>query len=145
METTTYKIGVSFKMADRNLKNDIYYAFWDTADFSTSIIDNLKELFTGKVSTNELMGPVGISEAISKTKGIVEFVYMLALISLSLGVTNLLPFPPLDGGKILIYIVEAIRKRKMKEETELKLQTWGFSFLIALSIYVTYKDIIKLF
>lgn len=145
METKTYKIGVSFKIADKNLKNDIYYAFWDTADFSNSIIDNLKELFTGKVSTNELMGPVGISEVISKTKGLVEFVYMLALISLSLGVTNLLPFPPLDGGKVVFLIIEAIRKKPLKEQIEINIQLIGFALLIALSLYVTYNDILRIF
>ena len=49
-------------------------------------------LFTGKVNTNDLMGPVGISSVVAKTNGLQEFIYILALISLSLGVTNLLPF-----------------------------------------------------
>ena len=55
----------------------------------------------GRVSVDQMMGPVGISEVVAKTNGIQEFVYLLALISLSLGVTNLLPIPALDGGKIL--------------------------------------------
>ena len=66
---------------------------------------------------------------------------MLALISLSLGVTNLLIFPPLDGGKILFLIIEAIRKKPLKQETELTIQTMGFAILIALSLFVTFKDI----
>jgi len=90
------------------------------------------------------MGPVGISEVVSKTNGIVEFVYMLSLISLSLGVTNLLPFPPLDGGKVVILLIEAIRKKPLKEEIELKIQLIGFALLIALSIYVTYNDILRI-
>ena len=69
---------------------------------------------------------------------------MLALISLSLGLTNLLPFPPLDGGKVVIYLVEAIRRKPMKEELEIKLQMLGFAILIALSIYVTYNDILRI-
>lgn len=91
------------------------------------------------------MGPVGISEVVSKTNGLVEFVYMLSLISLSLGVTNLLPFPPLDGGKIVILLIEAIRRRPIKEETELKIQMAGFVLLILLSIYVTYNDVLRIF
>ena len=91
-----------------------------------------------------MTGPVGISEAVSKTEGIKEFVYMLALISISLGVTNLLPIPALDGGKILILIIEAIRRKPLKEETEIKIQLLGFSLLIALSLYVTYNDIVRL-
>ena len=69
---------------------------------------------------------------------------MLALISLSLGVTNLLPIPALDGGKILILIIEIIRRKQMKVETEAKIQMIGFSILLALSLIVTYNDIIRI-
>ena len=74
-----------------------------------------------------------------------EFVYLLALISLSLGITNLLPFPPLDGGKIVILIVEGIRKKPLSEDVETKIQIAGFCLLIGLSIYVTYNDILRIF
>lgn len=70
---------------------------------------------------------------------------MLALISLSLGVTNLLPIPPLDGGKIVILIIEGIRKKPLKENIELSLQMIGFILMIGLSIYVAYKDVIRIF
>lgn len=141
----SYKIGVTFKLADNNFINNIYYGFWDTTEFSLSIVDNLKMMFSGKVSADQLMGPVGISQVVSKTQGVIEFVYMLALISLSLGVTNLLPFPPLDGGKILILIIEWIRRKPIKENTEIAIQMAGFCLLIGLSIYVTYNDILRIF
>lgn len=70
---------------------------------------------------------------------------MLALISLSLGVTNLLPIPPLDGGKIFILIIEGIRKKPLKENIELSLQMIGFILMIGLSIYVAYKDVLRIF
>lgn len=92
-----------------------------------------------------MMGPIGIGEAISKTSGVKEFIYMMALISMSLGITNLLPIPALDGGKILILIIEAIRRKPMKQENEINIQLLGFSILIALSIYVSYNDILRLF
>lgn len=144
-EQTYYKMGVTFCLAENSFTNNVYYGFWDTIDFSTSIIENLRMLFRGNISVDQLTGPVGISEAVSKTKGIEEFVYLLALISLSLGVTNLLPFPPLDGGKIVILLIEAIRRKPLKEEIEFKIQLIGFSILIALSIYVTYNDILRIF
>ncbi len=140
----TYLLGVSFEKAENNFANNIYYGFWNTVDFSTSIIENLKMLFTGKVSTNQLMGPIGISGMVAKTKGIEDFIYLIALISLSLGVTNLLPFPPLDGGKVVIYLIEAIRKKPMKEKTEINIQMLGFAILIGLTIFVTYHDIIRI-
>ena len=140
-----YVIGVTFKVSENSFKNNIYYGFWDTAEFSTSIVENLKEMFSGRIKADQLMGPVGISEVVSKTQGVVEFVYMLALISLSLGVTNLLPFPPLDGGKVVLLIIEWVRKKPIKEELELKIQMAGFALLIALSIYVTYNDVLRIF
>ena len=92
-----------------------------------------------------MMGPVGISETVAKTDDIQDFIYLLALISLSLGVTNLLPIPALDGGKILILLIEAIRRKPLKEQTEINIQLLGFSILIALAIFVTYNDILRIF
>lgn len=140
-----YYLGVVFKKIDNTIGNKLYYGLLDTKEFSISIIDNLKQLFTGNISANQMVGIVGISDIVVKTSGLYEYVYIVALISLSLGVTNLLPIPPLDGGKVLIYIIELIRRKPMKEEIELKIQTWGFSILIALSIYVTYNDILRIF
>ena len=101
-------------------------------------------LFTGKVGADDLTGPVGISELVSKTSGFREYAYILAIISVSLGVTNLLPIPALDGGKILLLIIEAIRRKPLKDKTAIQLQLIGFSIIIALSIFVTYNDIIRI-
>ena len=105
----------------------------------------MKQLFTGKVGIDQMTGPVGISEAVAKTNGFREFLQMMALISISLGVTNLLPVPALDGGKILILIIEAIRRKPMKQETELGIQMLGFALLIGLSVVITYNDILRIF
>jgi len=80
-----------------------------------------------------------------ETNGFQEFAYLLAVISVSLGVTNLLPFPPLDGGKIFLLIIEAIRRKPLKQNTEIGIQMAGFCLLIALSIFVTYNDIVRVF
>ena len=117
--------------------NNLYFSFFETRDFAFSIFDNLKMLFTGKVRVNQFMGPVGISEVVANTNKIADFTKILALISLSLGVTNLLPIPALDGGKILILIIEAIRRKPLKQEIEINIQLLGFSILIALSLYIT--------
>lgn len=114
-----------------------------TANFSIALVDSVKMLFTGNVGINDLTGPVGISELVSQTSGFKEYVYMLAIISVSLGITNLLPIPALDGGKILLLIIEGIRKKPLKENLEVQIQLIGFSILIALSIFVTYNDIIR--
>lgn len=145
MEKSQYYLGVNLKAAENTFANRIYYAFNSTIDFSFSIIDNLKQLFTGHVSTDQLMGPVGISSVVSNTEGIKDYIYIISLISLSLGVTNLLPFPPLDGGKIVILLIEWIRRKPLKEKTEMSIQMLGFSILIVLSIYITYNDVLRIF
>ena len=87
------------------------------------------------------MGPIGISTVIVQTTAIADYIYLISAVSLSLGVTNLLPIPPLDGGKIVIYLIEAIRKKPLKEETEMAIQMTGFLFIIGLSIFVMMNDI----
>ena len=113
---SSYYLGVNLKQAEDTFINHLVYGEIETKEFAISILDNIKMIFTGGVSVDQMMGPVGISEAVAKTSGIKEFVYMLALISLSLGVTNLLPIPALDGGKLLILLIEAIRRKPMKEK-----------------------------
>lgn len=141
----TYYLGVQFKPAENNILNNIYYSIFETRDFVLSIVDNLKMLFTGNVGLDQMMGPVGISEAVASTKQVEDFIYLLALISLSLGITNLLPFPALDGGKFALLLLEAIRGKKLKQETEINLQLLGFSLLIILALFVTYNDILRIF
>lgn len=140
-----YYLGINFKMEENTLSNNLYYAIFNTRDFSFSVFENLKMLFSGKVRIDQFMGPVGISEVVAKTNKIQDFVNILALISLSLGVTNLLPIPALDGGKILLLLIEAIRRKKLSEKVEINIQLAGFALLIALSIYITYNDILRIF
>ena len=142
---SSFYLGVNLKEAENTFVNHLIYGAVETSDFGLSIIDNLKQLFTGRVGIDQMMGPVGISEAVAKTNGLQEFIYLLALISLSLGVTNLLPIPALDGGKLLILLIEAIRRKPLKQETEINIQLIGFSILIALSLYVSYNDILRIF
>ena len=112
-----------------------------SGDIINAMWESIKLIFTGGVTADNLVGPIGISEIVAQTTGLIDFFYIMAIISLSLGVTNLLPFPPLDGGKILIYIIEAIRRKPLKENFELKLQMIGFVALITLSIYVAFNDV----
>ena len=123
------------------ITGDIKSAFLNTGNFIGSIVESLRLLFTGGVSVDQLMGPVGISDMVAQTQGIVEFLYIMIVISMSLGVTNLLPFPPLDGGKFVLLLIEAIRKKPLKEKTEVQIQMLGFLILISLSIYVTFNDV----
>ncbi len=136
-----FAILVFFLLVIFYYKYPLVEALQITGTFSYSIIESLKILFSGNVTINELVGPVGISTIIVQTTEIANYIYLIAAVSLSLGVTNLLPIPPLDGGKILMYLIEAIRKRPLREETEMAIQMTGFVCIILLSIFVMMNDI----
>ena len=140
-----YILGIKLERLEANFNDRIYIAFWKTVDFTGSIGSSMVMLFTGKVSVNQMAGPIGISSIVAESKGIYNFIYLLCLISMSLGITNLLPIPALDGGRFLLLIIEAIRGRALDEDLELKIQSIGFTLLILLSLYVSYNDILRLF
>ena len=127
-----------------NWSSALTFAGEKTGTFITSTFLGLKQLFTGKAGLDQMMGPVGISEVVAKTNGMFEFINMIAIVSLSLGVTNLLPIPALDGGKILLLIIEAIRKKPLSQKIEINIQLLGFSFIIILALFVTWNDIARI-
>ncbi len=141
----TYILGIQVALIDATWEEKIYYGFWETVNFVESMFKTVKLLFTGNVKIDQMTGPIGISEIVVKSSGVYDFIYLLCLISLSLGVTNLLPIPALDGGRIFLLIIEGIRGKALKEEIELGIQSAGFLLLILLSLYVSYKDIIRIF
>lgn len=142
----SFIIGVTLKEIENvSFYDRIYFSFWKTTNFLNSAVLSLKLLFTGKVGINQMTGPIGISYMVSKESGIYNFMALLCMISLSLGITNLLPIPALDGGRIVLLIIEGIRKKPLKEEIELEIQSIGFFFLIGLAIYVSYQDILRFF
>lgn len=122
------------------LKNGIRF----TGEFLGATFQGIGELFTGRIKADQLVGVVGISDMVVETNGLRDFLYLMAVISVSLGITNLLPFPPLDGGKIFLLLIEAIRKKPLKQKTEIGIQMAGFVLLIGLSIFVTYNDILRI-
>lgn len=125
-------------------KTNLYYALVNMGDKFKSIIGSYVDLFTGKVGIKDMSGIVGIGEIVSKSNGFLEFINLLGIISLAVGVANILPFPPLDGGKIVIVVVESIVRKKLSEKAEAIISYIGFGLLIALTIFVTYRDIIRI-
>lgn len=105
----------------------------------------LKQLLTGDVSTNELSGPVGIVYSVNDTAkhGMVYLFYLMALISLNLAFFNMLPWPALDGGRLLFLIIRAVTGKAITDEIEARIHTVGILLLFGLMIYVTWNDIIR--
>ena len=142
---SNYYLGINMKYAKDSLINRCINGWMETKVFVFSIFDNLKQLFTGNVGLDQMMGPVGISEVVANTNGFREFIEMMSLISLSLGVTNLLPIPALDGGKLLILLIELVRRKPLKQQTEINIQLIGFAIVIGIFLMVTYNDILRIF
>lgn len=128
-----------------NIFENLYYAIDETGYYFNANIKALVKMFTGKMDNVQVMGPVGIAQEITSTEKISNLFLLMSAISLSLGLFNLLPIPALDGGKFLILLIELIRRKPMKEKTEITIQLVGFALLITVALIVTVGDIIKLF
>ena len=149
-EATTkgYSFGITFNQErERGFFSSIKYAFVKFYAIVRQLGLTLKELFTGGVSVKELSGPVGIYSVVDQTKdaGFSNIVYLIALLSINVGFMNLIPFPAFDGGRILFLIIEKIKGKPVKAETENLIHSIGFFLLLALIAYVTLNDIIRLF
>lgn len=131
--TSTAKVKTTLKLACMSAIENV-----------SQIVGSYADLFKGKVSVSDMSGIVGIGEVVSKTSGFIEFLNLLGIISLAVGVANVMPFPPLDGGKIVIVLGEVITRKKLSAKAEAIISYIGFALLIALTIFVTYNDIIRI-
>src|SRR5574344_445078 len=125
----------------------IKYAFTKFGSLMEQMLFIVVYLFSGKLSINNLSGPVGIYVLIGKTAqaGILSLVYLMAYISLNVGFVNFLPFPAFDGGRVLFLIIEKITGKKINPKVENIINSIGFVLLMLLMIYVTYHDLYNLF
>lgn len=145
---TYYQVGVFFESTIRHdLGSKISYTYNKTKSVFKQMYITLSELFTGGVNVKQLSGPVGIYNIVDsqKTVGLKNILFLVALLSINVGVINLLPFPALDGSKIVFVIIEKIKGSPVKQETESLVHLVGFILLISLMLFVTFNDIIKLF
>ena len=110
------------------------------------IIKSVLQIITGVVPVNSLSGPVGIVSVIGDAagNGLRSLLNILSYISIDLGVMNLLPVPALDGGKLLLLLIEAITKKKLDQKWEIVINIAGFALLILLMVFATYNDIARL-
>ena len=110
------------------------------------IYTSLADLLRGRESINDLSGPVGIVTAIGQAAsyGWEDVAELLGLITINLGVLNLLPFPALDGGKIVFLLIEAVTGHAVPEKIQGSLTVAAFALLFGLMLFATYNDIVRL-
>lgn len=145
-----YKIGVSFETKKGTLLENIEYASYDTLFTTKVVLYALGDLITAKIPVSTLSGPVEIVSVVGEatnSQNINDYTYLwllslVAMISVNLGVFNLLPFPALDGGSIVFAIYELITRKKVKSEVIGYVTAVGFILLMILAVFVTAGDII---
>lgn len=146
-ENQMYLIGITSKL-DHSILKSISLGANRTLEMSKLILKSIKMMFSGSFKMEYLSGPVGVVQLIGSesSKGFLNFLQILGLISVNLGVFNLLPIPALDGGKFLFLLIEALRGKPIDEKIEQGLSLIGISLLFSLMIYVTiFNDIGRLF
>jgi len=124
------------------LNRSIEQVWW----FSTATLKSLAGMVTGSVSSDNLAGPISIATYAedSAKQGFSSFLSFLAMISISLGLLNLLPIPVLDGGHLLLYFVEWIRGKALSEALQLQWQKIGIITLLLLMFLAFYNDLSRL-
>jgi len=121
-------------------------AFTQTMELTNATFALIGKLITGKLSVHHISGPVGIARSAGESaeSGLAYYVYFLALVSISLGVLNLLPIPLLDGGHLLFYLIEIIRNRPLSDKTKSFGMYIGFALLVSLMLLALGNDLSRL-
>lgn len=143
----SYVYGVGCKIEKlTGLGGSIKYSLLQTKEIIISMIETVKYLFNGRLGVNDLSGPVGIYEVVDQEaqNGVNNILYLLAYLSVNVGVINLIPFPAFDGGHILFLLIEKIRRKPLSSNVEATITGIGFICLIILMIYVTFHDVFNL-
>lgn len=151
------RLGISPLIDEQIIKSntiDIQYSFFEsiklsvikTYDFTLLTLNFIGKLIKGEASAKNISGPVGIANyaADSFDSGFTSFLSLLAMLSISIGILNLLPIPMLDGGHLMYYLVEFVLRRPIPEKTQLVFQQIGMTFLILLSFFALYNDFLRI-
>jgi len=123
------------------------YAFTETWDNAVFIVDSIKKMIVGLISVENLSGPITIAQVAGQTAtfGLEYYLSFLAVLSISLGILNLLPIPVLDGGHLLYYLIEAVIRRPVPEKVQAMGMQLGIFLIVSIMFIAFYNDINRLF
>ena len=131
-----------------SLPQSLKEAFLEAWNVTEATLRGVGQMITGKRSGEEIGGIIRIAEMsgdISKQNGILDLVVFMALLSINLGLINLFPIPVLDGGHVVIYLVEIVSRREINAKVKENLFKAGFALILALMIFATWNDFVHLF
>lgn len=144
----TYSYGMGIKPDKKyGLVNSFKYAVSKFGSLYNSMVVTVKSLFTGKIGINALSGPVGIYTIVGEQSkaGLEGLLYLLAYLSINVGFINLIPFPAFDGGRALFLIIEKLKGSPVNPKTENMIHQIGMILILGLMLFITVKDVLKLF
>ena len=139
-------LGVSFGTT-RSFFQSLSKGIYETYNLSLKTLQFIGKMLTGNMGTENLSGPIGIAQMAGDTAqaGFLPFMYLMALLSISLAVLNLLPIPVLDGGQLTLLGIEAIRGKPLPEKIENMVFTGGAALVIMLMFFAIFNDISRFF
>jgi len=146
-----WEIGITFRFVTSPKRYSPPEALWKATQFHIVLADKLiylvGQLFTGKVSLKQVQGPLGIVQESSRAakRGFGDLISLMALVSLNLGILNLLPIPILDGGHILMLGIEGLLRHDLSLKIKERFVTVGMVFLLLIFLIVMYNDVLRLF
>lgn len=137
---------------DKTIGNVLSYSAKDSLSLGRLVWISLKDLVTGKYKAEDISGPVGVVSTINETakqgettkETALSLIYLTALITINIGIFNLLPIPGLDGGRLLFCLIELVRRKPVKAEHEAYVHLAGMVLLFGIMIFATYQDIMRL-
>jgi len=148
-EAGRYRVGFTFAQ-DRvriSLMESLPFSVSYNLESATLILRTLRDLVTTGKGVNEVTGPVGtvyVIQEVTQQGGMDIFLEMAAMISVNLGVMNLLPIPGLDGSRLLFLLIEGVRRKPVKRELEGTIHFAGFVLLMGLMLVLVYKDVLTI-
>lgn len=145
--TEYVRIGI-MRYMDDSIGAMIAYGFTETWNVIALIFEALAGMFTGSVGVDQLGGPIAVfavTDSVVQTSGLIGILGLLGTLSANLGLVNLIPIPGLDGGKLLLNILEGIRGKKLSQDKEIVITLIGAGFLLLLMLFVTWNDLRQFF
>ena len=137
-------LGIGFGL-QRTFFESVIKGTKETYNLSVKTLQFIGKMFTGNMGTENLSGPIGIAKMAGDTAqaGILPFMYLMALLSISLGVLNLLPIPALDGGQLTLLGVEAIRGAPLPDKVENFVYATGTVMILFLMVFAVFNDVAR--
>lgn len=145
-----YRVGITIQQGYEKLAaGGVIPAAWNVCrEASVAIVQALGKLFTTGEGLDQTAGPVGVVQMVAEQTrqgGLEIYLYLTVIISINLGLMNLVPIPGLDGSRLVFMLIEAVRRKPVSQRIESTIHLFGFVFLFGFMLFFTFKDVLRIF